>query len=339
MKNAFVTAAMAGLLIMAAPLAGHAQPAVIQLEAVGMTSRAQLAWKQWEWFARELEQRTKGRVKMRVRTFPELGLTGFEMIRTMKAGLLDIGDVQPSYISGDLPIVEGQDVPGIYKTLEDWRDGHIAWGAVLQKYENQMGGKYLGSYSFAINVLYSRKPIAAIADLKGMKVRTFGTVFPTYLKALGAQPVVIPFAEAYTAMEQGAVDAIQTTIEVGLALKLGEISKYIIDLQLGSGPGTLVVGQPTWNKLPADVREIMIQLGKEFTDRSWSDAIQASRSLINEHEKAGVKYIGVRDTWNPQLQAASKAVLADWLKRSGKPGADAFNQYLAPITGFTVQAP
>ena len=102
---------------MLALFSGEFQPApaqTVQLKVVA-TSRPQVQFKLWERLGVEVEKRTQGRVKVEVVSLPELGLTGFELVRVLRAGLVDIADVLPTYVSGEVPSPEGADLPGLFK--------------------------------------------------------------------------------------------------------------------------------------------------------------------------------------------------------------------------------
>ena len=120
-----------------------AQKAEFNLRMVGH-SRVALPWVVTEWFVKEAEARSNGRIKIDLTSSPELGLTGFERIRVLQTGLVDIGDVLPTFVSGELPVLEGQDLPGIYTDFAQMRKAHMAFHPVLQKYEERLGGKFLG---------------------------------------------------------------------------------------------------------------------------------------------------------------------------------------------------
>src|SRR3990172_6332274 len=64
------------------------------------TSRPVPQWQPWEWFASELDKRSNGKIKVTLVSLPELGLTGFELVRVIKAGLGDGGGIPPPPIAG-----------------------------------------------------------------------------------------------------------------------------------------------------------------------------------------------------------------------------------------------
>jgi TRAP-type C4-dicarboxylate transport system substrate-binding protein len=73
-------------------------------------------------------------------------------------------------------------------------------------------------------------------DLKNKKVRTFSVAIEDFYAALGGIPVSLPFAEVYTALSRGTVDAVQTASGNALGIKLWEVAPYTIDVRAGAGP-------------------------------------------------------------------------------------------------------
>jgi TRAP-type C4-dicarboxylate transport system substrate-binding protein len=212
------------------------------------TSRPTPQWQPWEWFASEVEKRSNDKIKVTLVSLPELGFTGFEMVRVMKAGLVDVGDILPTYVAGDVPILEGVDLPGLFPDFDTSVRAHDAFMPVLKRYEDKIGGIVLGLYYWPQQVLWSRKPVRNLDDLKGMNIRVYGTAQTEMLKALGAVPVSIPLAEVYTALEQGTVDGGITGTYTGYALKWYEVNKYQIEMNLGPAIGTLTVSNKTWDR-------------------------------------------------------------------------------------------
>ncbi len=313
-------------------------PAEFNLRMVGH-SRVAVTWKVEEWFAKEVEKRSNGRIKIALTSSPELGLTGFERIRVLQAGLVDIADVLPTFVSGQLPILEGQDLPGIYSDFAQMRKAHMAFHQVLQKYEDRLGGKFLGSCSFEWNYVFSPKPIKTPADLSGKKVRTFSVGLEDFYSALGATPISLPFAEVYTALSRGTVNAVQTASGNGLGLKLWEVAPYVLDVKAGAGPAALIVSKRTWKRLSPDLQAMLIQLGKEFTQRGWDNAQKATGDARQKMEAAGFKWVPRSEALTAAIDKAVRdSVIPKWSRRAGPEGVKLFNQIIAPIVGVKATA-
>ncbi len=65
----------------------------------------------------------------------------------------------------------------------------------------------VGCGAVSKEALVSRVPIRGVADLKGIKIRSPEGLAATVFKAAGASPVSISFADVFTSLEKGVVDA------------------------------------------------------------------------------------------------------------------------------------
>jgi TRAP-type C4-dicarboxylate transport system substrate-binding protein len=342
MAQACVSPGWIGLVLVALQLVGvlpipAATAAELRLKGVS-NSRPQVQFKMWEWMEQELPRRTGGQLRLEVTSLPELSLTGFELVRVMKAGLVDMADVLPTYVSGDVPLIEGVDLPGLFglEEFDKSHKAHLAWHKVMKANEAKLGGVFIGSYAYAHQVLYSRKPVRDLGDLKGMKVRVFGAAQTDFVRALGAEAVSLPVAEVYTALERGTVDAAITGTIAGFNLKWWEVTQHMVDLQIGPVMIAMVVSKKAWDKLSPDFRKALEEVGAELTQKGWELARTSTTEGIEGNQKKGMKWTALKPEWKSTIrEALQKSVLPGWVKRTGAEGKAAFNDVLAPFTGFT----
>jgi TRAP-type C4-dicarboxylate transport system substrate-binding protein len=162
---------LAGALLVAlvALLAGP-DIAQAQWKAVA-TSRPTPQFGLWTWLADEIGKRTQGQLKVEVVSLPELGLTGFELVRVTRSGLVDLADIIPTYVAGDVPAIEAVDLPGLFPDFEASVKAHEGFLPAFKKYEDKLGGVVLGTYIWPAQYIFSRKAARSPADLKGLKVR------------------------------------------------------------------------------------------------------------------------------------------------------------------------
>jgi TRAP-type C4-dicarboxylate transport system substrate-binding protein len=292
----------------------------------------------WQWLQKELPGRTGNKLAIDLTTLPELGLSGFELVRVLGANLVDIADVVTGYVSGDVPLIEGAQLPGIYTDYEHARKGYAEWlPKVVQAREKNMGGRAISSFAFANLYLWTKTPINSLADIKGKKIRIFAKAQADYVTALGAEGVSIPVAEVYTALERGTVDGTITGPDAVEGMKLHEVIKYVTDLQLGVGAGFIVVSRKSWDALPANLRDTLANMGPELTKRGWDIGLQDSQKGLDFAKSKGVQAtIPPKDDWRPALKNAAREVVNGWAKRVGPEGAKVFNETLGSTVGFTI---
>lgn len=328
---------MSGMLATAA-VAGLPGRALAQTKWKGVaTSRPTPHFAIWEWFAAEAQKRTNGQVSGEVVSLPELGLSGFELVRVTRAGLVDFADVILAYVSGEIPIVEAVDLPGLYPNIDASVKAHAAFLPAVRKYEDKLGGIVLGGYIWPGQYLFTKKPVKGAADLKGQKVRVYGSAQTELARHLGMEPVAMAFAEVYTGLERGTIDAAITGSYPGFAIKLFEVSKYIVDIAHGPNSGVLVVSKRSWDRLTPDQQGIMRKLGDEFSEKGWEVGRRTDKEGLDENRKKGMEIIPLSAAFATGTRdALQKVILPSWVKRSGPDAKAVFNQYIAPVAGISV---
>ena len=98
--------------------------------------------------------------------------------------------------------------------------------------------------------LMTKKPILKAEDLKGVKLRAYGTM-AKWLTKMGASPVYIPGGELYTALSTGVVDGAHWGDAYTMyELKLHEVLKnYMLPEPIQGSWNTVMVNMDLWKKL------------------------------------------------------------------------------------------
>jgi TRAP-type C4-dicarboxylate transport system substrate-binding protein len=156
---------------------------------------------------------------------------------------------------------------------------------------------------------------------------------------LGGVPLNLPFAEVYTALERGTVDAAISGTKPGAGLRFYEVSKYLVGPIFLRPHVAFAINKNAWNRLSPDIQAIMQEEAERIIEGKTFEAIEVWNKEGYEINVAkGMEYI----PFSPEIQAALKEVLQarvapDWVRRAGgKDAAQRFNQIIAPIVGFTV---
>jgi TRAP-type C4-dicarboxylate transport system substrate-binding protein len=336
-----LSAASAATLIDAFGSSAKAQAGVINWKCVANTRLSSQFTVKWKWLEEELAKRTNGRLKLDTVSFPELGMTGAELIRVLNAGILDAGEVVTGYVSGEVPIIEGAQMVGVYKDIPEAQRAYEAWlPKVVEPLSNKVGGKPISSFGFTSQFLWSKLPINSLADLKGKKIRIFAKAQSDYLTALGATTASIPLAELYSALQRGVVDGCITGPEVAAGAKYHEVVGHVTDLLMGPGAGFLVVSNKAWNGLPPDIKKEVEAIIPRLRELSWELTTKDDKEHLATVSKDGIKMqIPPKPEWVPQLKKiAQDVVVPNWVKRAGPGAAEAFNEAIAPIVGFKAHA-
>ncbi len=225
------------------------------------------------------EQRTGGRVK--VELYPNSQL--YKDKEEMEA--LQLGSVQmlaPSLAKfGPLGVKEFEvfDLPFLFKDDAAFRgitDG--ALGADLFKKLEPKGIKGLAYWDNGFHQMSANKPLHAVADFKGMKMRIQSSkVLDAEMRALGAIPQVMAFSELYQALQSGVVDGTEGVASNFYTQKVYEVQKHMTISNHGHLAYAVIVNKKFWDGLPADLRTVLESCIKEAT--TYANAIASTENM------------------------------------------------------------
>jgi TRAP-type C4-dicarboxylate transport system substrate-binding protein len=294
-----------------------------------------------------LKTKSGGRIEVQVSSHAERSLGGQEVLRLVRAGQVDIGASPLSTVSGDVPFLDGVDLAGLHPDIALARKVADALVPLANKELEKFGQFIIATYPFPAQVVFCRQPVSSLADLKGRKVRTFGSSLNDFVTAVGGQPVSIAFPEVYSALERGVADCAVTATGSGNAAKWYEVTTHIYNLPVSWAVSAYYVNLAWWNKLDAATRDLVGKTMKEVEDAQWKLGAEASQDGIDCNAgRADTCRIHTLVKSRPMMiveasaedKAALKkigetAVLPAWVKRCGARCGEIYNQHASAISG------
>lgn len=130
--------------------------------------------------------------------------------------------------------------------------------------------------------LWTAGPVKVPADLAGNRMRTPGApVWVESIKAMGAVPTPMPYAEVYSALEQKVIDSVEAQLPAGYGSKLFEVTKHLTK----TGHINLITGLVTsaawFDSLPAEHQTTL----REEALKAGDIASYGTRDMLAEIEK------------------------------------------------------
>jgi tripartite ATP-independent transporter DctP family solute receptor len=235
-------------------------------------------------FARDANEALKGRVEVRVFHSSQLG-TDEAMIKgirvsapEMQAPSTIMSTVDQRYGVFEMPyiIVNRAHMKKVAENKEVQKalfDGLPVRGMrLLGVWEN--GFRHITS-----NV----RPVVRPEDLKGMKLRVPGGVWRVKMfQAYGANPSPMPFAEVYSALQSGVMDAQENPFPQIWSAKFHEVQKFLSLTGHVYTPAYLIVSEDFWRKLPKDVQDTLSRIAWATGDFARSEGERLDRELMDK---------------------------------------------------------
>ncbi len=110
--------------------------------------------------------------------------------------------------------------------------------------------------------LYTKKPITSIDDLKGKRFRT-SPVYVPFIKALGAEAVIMPAGEIYTAIERGVIDGVAWPKGGVTDLGLQKQIKYQISPSYWKVDTSMIMNLDRWKQLSKEDQDLINKVARE----------------------------------------------------------------------------
>ncbi len=208
-------------------------------------------------FAKEVEERSKGRIKITIFPGEALGKARdhWDMVTT---GVTDIAFVIPSYTAGRFPLSAVMEVPFLVPSAKI--GSRVVWELSTKGYFNQefSGGRMLSYWTTGPGQIFMTKKLAkTLDDIKGVRLRSPGPQQTALLRDLGISPLTIPIPELYDALQRGMADGAVAPLSTIVDFKLYEVVKNYTIANLYVTTMCLAMNQKAWNSLSPDLQKIV----------------------------------------------------------------------------------
>ncbi|WP_246504103.1 TRAP transporter substrate-binding protein [Plastoroseomonas arctica] len=323
-----------------------AQPDPIRIKIVGGLADVRQFTTFEEPFWRErIPAATGGRVVAEISAFDRSGIRGQEVLQLMRLGVVPYGTALLALAATEEPELNGADLVAVSPDMPALRRTVAAYRPHLREIlAERYGLELLAIYTYSAQVLFCRNPFTGLSDLRGRRIRTSSVGMSEAVAALGAVPVVTPFAELMPAMRSGQVECAVTGTLSGNGIGLHEVSTHVHSLALTWGLSIFAVNQAAWMGMPEDLRGIIAREIGVLEARIWDAAAEETGDGLACNSGATPCRMGRRGRMtlvpvSPADEALrrrllSETVLPGWVRRCGVECVDAWNHTIGPELGL-----
>ena len=267
-------------------------------------------------FVEEVKKRTNGRVTARFYWSGAMG-GGNELLELTANGAVDVGSFVPAYYPGQMPLMS------LVNSLPlTWADPVLAMETQKYLFENN---KYVQQeleknrvvpilfHGLAPYRLQCTKPVRRLADIKGLRVRSFGEWPPIVLQRLGAVPVNVGMTEVYEGLQRGSLDCAYLSIEAAGFFKIGEVAKYWSTINFGAiAAYSSFVSADKYQSWSPEFKKILKEAADVAEAYEKQEFAKLEQQTIEAAKKLGVEIVEFEE--QDQLEAAIPNLLSEWEK-------------------------
>ena len=237
---------------------------------------------------------TKSGGKMKVQEYPSNQL-GNEMQQqsALQGGVQQMSAPATTSLAGIVKEFGLVDFPFSVATFEQadaLLDGPLGQALIAKLPEK--GLVALGYWDLGFrNVTNSRQAITKPEDLEGLKIRVIpNPVFLDTFKAFKANPVPMPFAELYGALESKAVDGQENPFSVILSNKFYEVQKFVSATNHVYAANIVLVSKKFWDQLTPQEQKWMREAADESRGYQRQVSRAAAQKALGELQAKGAQF-------------------------------------------------
>lgn len=213
---------------------------------------------------------TKSGGKLSVKEFPASQLGNeLQQQSALQGGVQEMTAPAPTSLAGIVKEFGLLDFPFIVSNFDQADalvDGPVGKALLAKLPEKGLVGLAFFDLGFR-NVTNSKRPITKAEDLQGIKLRVIpNPVFLETFRTFGANPIPMPFAELYPALESKAVDGQENPFSVILSNKFFEVQKYLSATNHVYAANIILVSKRFWDRLSPTEQSILQSSANEARD-------------------------------------------------------------------------
>ena len=277
-------------------------------------------------FVKDVEAMTDGKLKMTLHANASL-FKAPEIKRAVQGGQAQLGEVLISNFSNENPLYGIDVLPFIATSYAAAAKLDRASRPAMEAALGKQGMAVLFSVPWPPQGLYSKKPLAAASDLKGVKFRAYNPSTARIAELIGAQPVTIQAAELSQALATGVVESYISSGSTGYDSKTYEQLSYWYDVQAWLPRNLLLVNKKALDALPAATREGLLKAARAAEERGWKLSEEKNRWYIDQLRDKGMTIEDPSAKMTEEFRKVGKTMVDEWLQKAGPEGRQILDAY------------
>jgi TRAP-type transport system periplasmic protein len=168
--------------------------------------------------------------------------------------------------------------------------------------------------------IYTKDPVKAAGDFKGLKMRTYSPLTSRLAELLGAAPTIAQVPDVPQMFATGAMHAMVTSSATGTSTKAWEFVKNYYKTNAWNPKNVVVVNERAFARLPKAQQDGLMKAAQAAEPRGWDMSRQRERDADELLAKNGVSVNEPSAELKSALAKIGDQMAAEWEKSAGADG-------------------
>ncbi len=245
---------------------------------------------------------------------------GNEIKRAVQTGQAQIGERLLSAHQNENALFGVDSIPFLATSFED---SIKLWKAAKPEFDKLMDSQnlvLLYSVPWPAQGLYFKKEVNSVADMKGIKFRSYNTATGRLAELTGMLPVQIEAAEISQAFATGVAESMVSSGSTGYDRKVWESLTHFYEVDAWLPRNYTFVNKDSWNGLNDTVKNVIHGCAEIAEYAGYWRAVQYQEFTIGQLAKNGMTVAKAGSKLKGELEAIGTKMTGEWLEKAGSTG-------------------
>jgi TRAP-type C4-dicarboxylate transport system substrate-binding protein len=245
---------------------------------------------------------------------------GNDIKRAVQTGQVPIGERLLSAHQNEDPIFGVDSIPFLATSFDQADDLWEAAKPTMEELLAEQNLKLLYSVPWPPQGLYFKEPKESVADMEGVKFRSYNNATARLAELTGMLPVQIEAAEISQAFATGVADSMISSGATGYDRKVWESLNYFYEVDAWLPRNYVFVNMDAWDGLPDENKDVMLGCaGLAEYAGTWR-AKEYTQFTLNGLREGGMTVQPASDQMKQELREIGETMTAEWLEDAGEDG-------------------
>jgi TRAP-type C4-dicarboxylate transport system substrate-binding protein len=265
----------------------------------------------------EVRQKTNGDLLINLHLGGSLPIKADSITAAVADNVIQFGD--DGFATGTIPITGVLRLPLLLQTQDDLAKAMEIVRPYLDAAYGKRGMEVLGQYSYPFQVLWGKKKIASLTDIKGLKLRVTSVEQGEFIRRFGGVALTMGSPDVAAALDRGVVDG-GLTASSGGGLLWHDLLKYRFAFPTSYVNSTYIVNKEAMEKLSPATQKVLRDAAITWTDWSTKEMNRLEDDVTAQFGKEGM----ILTTATPEeIAQATEKMRPYWDEWAKAHGADA----------------
>jgi TRAP-type C4-dicarboxylate transport system substrate-binding protein len=274
------------------------------------------------------QKAAKGDIIVSLHLGGSLPIAGNNITQAVSENVVQLAD--DGFATGNIPITAVLRLPMLLLSVSDMLKAMAILKPYLERDYARKGIVVLGQYTYPFQVIWGRKKITSLGDIKGLKLRVTSVEEGEFIYRFGGTPITMNTADVAAALDRGVVDGALTASSGG-GITWKDLLHWRYGFPTSFVNSTFVVNQADDARLPAALRDALPGIGDEAAQWATNEMQRQEDAITADMAKSGMAVTAATPADIALAVQKMQSYWPEWTKAHGPEAVEVLGKIRAAV--------